>query len=144
MVQIDILRQMNQTRCTEDADPRETIQILQTLRAKYASAGGHLESAQYTAMILSAMPDKYRPLLHALIATTRINKQTLNPSDVISHITEAAKHDLALAEAKKGDSALAARVVGRRGGKENHSNRSSDLREAKCDNCGKEGHWKAS
>jgi hypothetical protein len=31
MVQIDILHQMNQTHCTEDADPRETIQRLQTL-----------------------------------------------------------------------------------------------------------------
>ena len=31
MVQIDLLRQMNQTHCAEDADPRETIQALQTL-----------------------------------------------------------------------------------------------------------------
>jgi hypothetical protein len=31
MVQIDLLRQMNQTRCAEDADPRETIQTLQAL-----------------------------------------------------------------------------------------------------------------
>jgi hypothetical protein len=29
MVQIDLLHQMNQTRCVEDADPRDTIQILQ-------------------------------------------------------------------------------------------------------------------
>jgi hypothetical protein len=50
---------MNQTRCAKDADPRETIQTLQALWAKYASAGGKLESAQFTAIILSAMPDRY-------------------------------------------------------------------------------------
>jgi hypothetical protein len=39
IVQIDLLQQINQTRCAEDADPCETIQTLQTLWAKYASAG---------------------------------------------------------------------------------------------------------
>jgi hypothetical protein len=113
MVQIDLLQQMNQTRCAEDADPCDTIQILQTLHVKYSSAGGHLQPAQFTAMILSAMPDKYRPLLHVLIASTPVNKQTLTPNDLISHITEAAKHDFAQAQSKKDDTALAARTSGR-------------------------------
>jgi hypothetical protein len=59
------------------------------------------------------MPERYRPLLHALIATTRVNKQTLNPNDLISHITEAAKHDFAQEQAKKDDAALAARSGGK-------------------------------
>jgi hypothetical protein len=58
MVHIDLLWQMNQTQCAEDADPWETIQTLQALQAKYASVDRHLELAQFTALILSAMPDK--------------------------------------------------------------------------------------
>jgi hypothetical protein len=127
---------MNQVQCAEDSNPRETIQTLQALRAKYASAGGRLDPPQFTAIILSAMPEKYRPLLHALIATTRANSQTLNPNDLISHITEAAKHDFVQAQAKKDDAALAARVAGKRGNQTN-----PPKREGKCDNCGKEGHW---
>jgi hypothetical protein len=113
MVQIDILHQMNQTHCAEDADPRKTIQILQTLRAKYASVGGKLEPAQFTAIILSFMPDCYQLLLHALIASTCINKVALTPNDLISHITEAAKHDFAQEQTKKDDATLAARTVGK-------------------------------
>jgi hypothetical protein len=142
MVQIDLLRQMNQSRCPEDADPRETIQALQTLRAKYASAGGYLKPAQFTAIILSTMPDRYHPLLHALIATTRVNKLTLNPNNLISHITEAAKHDFAQEQAKKDDSALAAQNAGKHAGRNNGNNKPHPKREGKCGNCGKEGHWK--
>jgi hypothetical protein len=93
MVQIDLLQQMNQTQCVKDSGPCKTIQTLQALQEKYTSAGGCLESAQFTAILLSAMLDKYRPLLHALIASTHVNNQTLNPNDLISHITEAAKHN---------------------------------------------------
>jgi hypothetical protein len=92
IVQIDLLQQMNQLQCIEDTDPCQTIQMLQVLQAKYASAGGHLHSPQFTAIILSMVLEKYCPLLHALIATTCANGQKLNPNNLISHITKAAKH----------------------------------------------------
>jgi hypothetical protein len=59
IVQIDLLHQMNQTQCPKDADPCKTIQTLQVLHAKYASAGRHLEPAQFIAIILSAMLEGY-------------------------------------------------------------------------------------
>jgi hypothetical protein len=82
------------------------------------------------------MPDRYRPLIHTLIASTQVNKLTLNPNDLISHITEAAKHDFAQEQAKKDDAALAARTGGKR------NNKSKPKQEGKCNNCGREGHWK--
>jgi hypothetical protein len=102
----------------------------------------HLELAQFSAIILSAMPDQDQPLLHALIATTHVNKQTLTPNDLISHITEAAKHDFAQEQAKKDNAALAARVMGNQGKQRGNSNQNPPKQEGKCNNYGKEGHWK--
>jgi hypothetical protein len=97
---------MNQTWYAEDADPQDAIQILQTLQAKYTSAGKCLKLAWFTAIILSAMPDHYQSLIHTLIASTWVNKLTLKPNDLISHITKAAKHDFAQEQAKKDNAAL--------------------------------------
>jgi hypothetical protein len=82
------------------------------------------------------MPDHYWPLIHALITSTRVNNITLKSNDLISHITEAAKHDFVQEQAKKDDAALAARTGGKR------NDRSKSKREGKCDNCRQEGHWK--
>jgi hypothetical protein len=138
MVQVDLLWQMNQVWCAEDSDPHETIQMLQALRAKYALAGGCLNLPQFTAIILSAIPDKYCPLLHTLIATTWANSQTLNPNNLISHIPEATKHhdDFTQAQAKKDNTALATQAAGKQGNQTN-----PPRRERKCDNCSKERHW---
>ena len=71
MVQADIMGQMYQVRCTDDTDPHKTIQTLQSLQARYASARGKLEPAQFTAIILGAMPETYRPLVHSLVTANK-------------------------------------------------------------------------
>lgn len=135
MVQADILVQMHHTRCPDDGDPRETIKALQRLHAKYASAGGVLDSAQFTAIILTAMPESFWPMLHSLVATNRVMNRKLTPTDIVNHITEAAQHNAIFNERKTGDAALFTKRS-----RPSHSH--IDKSKSTCNNCGKKGHWK--
>lgn len=138
IVQIDILHRMIMTRGSDDKDPRETLDTLLQLNAEYAAAGGVLENKLFAAIIIHALPDKFRPLIHAVISAARVTGKSISAEQLIQNISEAAKHDAAQAQIKKEeDAALAARA-----GRQKMSGNSSQDRnkDVTCSNCSAPGH----
>ncbi|KZT00214.1 uncharacterized protein LAESUDRAFT_611650, partial [Laetiporus sulphureus 93-53] len=67
-VQAELLRRMHALHCTEEKDPRPTLDKLQKLKAEFTTAGGVLDDKQYRVLIISCLPESYRPVFHRRMA----------------------------------------------------------------------------
>ncbi|KZT02373.1 uncharacterized protein LAESUDRAFT_614084, partial [Laetiporus sulphureus 93-53] len=67
-VQAELLRRMHALRCTEEKDPRPILDRLQKLKAEFTTADGILDDKQYCVLIISCLPEFYRPVFHRHMA----------------------------------------------------------------------------
>ncbi|KZT06151.1 uncharacterized protein LAESUDRAFT_610849, partial [Laetiporus sulphureus 93-53] len=63
-VQAELLRRMHALCCTEEKDPRLTLDKLQKLKAEFTTAGGVLDDKQYRVLIISCLPDRHFDPFH--------------------------------------------------------------------------------
>lgn len=110
LVQSDIFGQLNDVRCPEEGDPLKAIDEIVKLGNDYAAAGGTLGDDQCVAILSRAMPSKYRVVINSLTAAARQAQTPLTASDLIAHLTEAARFDQTQEKRVRGEeSAMAAR-----------------------------------
>ena len=142
LVQIDLRRRLSDTRCEESADIRNHFGELLKLREALAGMGTSLSDTDFTAIIMSSLPESYRPILSSMSAGARIAKTSLTPYDLISFVTEEYEHHQLMTSRvakKSGNSAFSADAQKRKG--------SAQVKGASpdtvCYNCNRKGHFKS-
>src|SRR5271168_785894 len=119
-------------------------QLLQTRRDNLIKIGSTLSESRFNIIIMSSLPDSYRPTLQTITASERVSKlsggqtSSIKSEDLIAFIIEEAQHRVINDEqTKTAESALAARL--KKAGK---SEKNEDEPDVTCDNCKKPGHTK--
>jgi len=77
LVQVDLRRRLQETRCEEGRDVRDHFTELMTMREQLAGMGAAIDERDFYAIVLGSLPESYRPLLSAISATARITQKTL-------------------------------------------------------------------
>ena len=140
LVQIDLRRRLQETRCEEGADVRTHFSELLRMREQLAGMGAVIDERDFYAIALGSLPESYRPLISAISATARITKSPLSTYDLVNVISEEYEHRL-LADrgtSKKGanNNALSATANA-------HNRHGAGNTDTACYNCGRTGHFKA-
>jgi hypothetical protein len=120
--QQSLLDHMHALRCDEDGDPRETLNELMKLKARYASSGGVLSDQEERTIIIQLLPQSWCPTIRTILASARLNSQPVTAKLLTTAIKEVCRDDATLVS--KTESALAASTP------------------TKCENCSKLGHRK--
>ena len=108
---------------------------------------------RFNIIIMSSLPESYRPTLQTITAAERASKlsggvsQQMKPNDLIAFIIEEAQHCVISDErSKNAESALAAHAKkggkGKPGKRKKHDKSSKDDSEEVCDNCKRPRHGK--
>ena len=66
--QVNLLTAMSDLRTKDGGDPQETLKRYSELKSRYANAGGVMDSALETAIILKSLPTLYRSSVLPLFA----------------------------------------------------------------------------
>src|SRR5258705_6175566 len=139
LVQVDLRRQLQDTRCEEEADVRNHCSELLRMREELAGMGAILEERDFYAIVLGSLPESYRPLLSSINAAARVTSKLLSPNELIDVVSEEYEHREITSRStqkKSGNTALSAEAGAKNGRTENRS-------EGTCFNCGKTGHYRA-
>src|SRR5271155_1972863 len=128
-------------------------QLMQTRRDNLIKIGSTLSEARFNIIIMSSLPDSYRPTLQTITAAERASKlsgksesqsRQMKPDDLIDFIIEEAQHRVINDErGKNAESALAAhtrRTDKRKASERKHEKKDTTDFDEVCDNCGKAGH----
>ena len=147
LTQIDLRRQLHETRCQEGGDVKEHFSALRRLKQSLAGMGVKVADEDYTAIIMGSLPESYRPTLSAISANARMNAKSITPNDLIQVITEEYEHRQLtgkLPTKRGGNSALTARSDNRRAGNSGTRKNSANSASAdvECYNCHRKGHYK--
>src|SRR5258705_3997095 len=110
LVQVDLRRRLQETRCEEGGDVRNHFTELMTMREQLAGMGATIDERDFYAIALGSLPESYRPLLSAINATARISQKTLTTYELVNIITEEYEHRLL---ASRGSSKMLTRGIGR-------------------------------
>jgi hypothetical protein len=144
LVQIDLRRRLQETRCEEGGDIKGHFAELIRLRESLAGMGAAIVDNDFHAIILGSLPESYRPLLSSISAAARITKSPLTSYELISIITEEYEHRLLTEHrpTKKGasGSALSAREAKGKGRASAGTPKTNP--EVTCFNCDRKGHHK--
>lgn len=143
LVQIDLRRRLQETRCEESGDVKAHFSELLSLRESLAGMGAAIEDRDFFAIVLASLPESYRPLLSSINAAAKITLKPLSPYELINIISEEYEHRLLTERrpAKKGaNSALSAKTSQNRG---RTASSSQSNPEATCFNCERKGHYKS-
>src|SRR5882757_4841884 len=140
LVQVDLRRRLQDTRCDEQGDVRTHFSDLMRMREQLAGMGAVIDERDFYAIALGSLPESYRPLLSAINATARITQTPLSVYELVNVITEEYEHrQLAgRGSSRKGanNSALSATT--------NAQNRcGGNSKDATCYNCERKGHYKS-
>ena len=164
---LDAEEQLQSMKLNDDEDSKshlmELKQHFQTMmqrRDNLITMGSTMSDTRFNIIIMSSLPDSYRPTLQTITAAERASKlsgsssqtQQMKPDDLIAFIIEEAQHRVISDERNRNaESALAAHAKkgkGKAGKRKKHdkSESSSDSSETDseetCDNCRKSGHGK--
>jgi len=144
LVQVDLRRRLQETRCGEGEDVRDHFSELMHMREQLAGMGATIEERDFYAIALGSLPESYRPLLSAINATARITQKTLSTYELVNVVSEEYEHrQLATrgSSKKNGDNSALSAATG--AGKSAFKRRDETRSDATCYNCGKPGHFKA-
>jgi len=144
LVQIDLRRCMQETRCEEGGDVKVHFAKLLRLWESLAGMGVVIDDIDFHAIILGSLPESYRPLLSSISAAAKITKTPLTSYELISIITEEYEHHQLTEQRRPGkkpaNSALAVRESRGKGKSVPSSAKSNP--DAICYNCDRKGHYK--
>jgi hypothetical protein len=131
---------------------RQHFQLMLQHRDNLIKMGSVISDTRFNIIIMSSLPDSYRPTLQTITAAERANKLSgstskgMSPDGLIAFIIEEAQHRVINDErTKTAESALAAHTkkagkpTSKGKGKGKAQNTQSDI---KCENCGGSGHKK--
>src|SRR5258705_12353065 len=124
VVQVDLRRRLQDTRCEEEADVRNHFSELLLTREELAGMGAIIEERDFYAIVLGSLPESYRPLLSSINAAARITNKPLSPNELINVVTEEYEHRQIASRStqkKSGNSALSADAGAKNGRTENRS-----------------------
>ena len=154
---LDAEEQLSSMRLGENEDSKSHLtelkqhfQLMMQRRDNLIKMGTTLSDTRFNIIIMSSLPDSYRPTLQTITAAERASNlsgsksQRMSPDDLIAFIIEEAQHRVINDErAKTAESALAARTkkTGKPKGKGKPKVLSSQS-DDKCENCGRTGHKK--
>jgi len=139
MVAIDLRQKMQNLRCGENDNAQTHFDTLCDMNEHLPSMGVTLADHKFSSIIITSLPPIYDPTISSILASTRLSKTTLDPTTVITLITD--NYDRRIVTRKKGrkddkDVAFSAEGASR-------SRKSGGRKDVKCHNCGKKGHFKA-
>ena len=136
---------------------KQHFQLMMERRDNLITMGSTISDTRFNIIIMSSLPDSYRPTLQTITAAERASKlsggsegqsKQMKPDDLIAFIIEEAQHRVIGDERNKNaESALAAHT--KKGGKGKAEKRKKHDRSSKtnsdeaCQNCGKPRHTKA-
>src|SRR5271168_2077514 len=122
-------------------------QLMQTRSDNLIKIGSTLSESRFNIIIMSSLPDSYRPTLQTITASERVSKlsggqtSSIKSEDLIAFIIEEAQHRVINEErTKSAESALAARSSTSE--KSKGKGKGKDKSKIKCENCKKKGHTK--
>jgi hypothetical protein len=122
-------------------------QLMQTRRDNLIKIGSTLSESRFNIIIMSSLPDSYRPTLQTITASERVSKlsggqtSSIKSEDLIAFIIEEAQHRVINEERmKSAESALAARSSTSE--KSKGKGKGKEKSKVKCENCKKKGHTK--
>jgi len=130
-------------RMQEGGDVRAHTSEMERIREELSGLGAPVNDSDFGVMLLSSLPQSYRPMVQTMLAVARQSSSKLTPELIVAHITADAEYQDTLNQNTSRNSALSARTgrkKPKRGGKKESAAASSD--EKKCFNCGRPGHWK--
>jgi hypothetical protein len=129
---------------------KQHFQLMLQRRDNLLKMGSTISDARFNIIVMSSLPETYRPTLQTITAAERASKlsggtsQKMTPDDLIAFIIEEAQHRVINDErTKNAESALAARTrkpekSKKKGKGKGHDHKSDE----KCENCGGTGHGK--
>src|SRR6266436_5809624 len=88
LVQIDLRRRLQETRCEEGGDVKAHFSEIFRLRESLAGMGAVIDDKDFYAIILGSLPESYRPLLSSINAAARISQKPLSPYELVNVISE--------------------------------------------------------
>jgi len=139
--QINILTAMGDLKTEDGQDPRETLKQYAELKSRYGAAGGVMDSAQESAIILKFLPPSYRPSILPLFSEAARNKTTVTSSALLATVKAVAASEFHLENPTVVAGAFLSHAKGR-GGLNSRGQAKSNRLKDKCSNCGKLGHWR--
>src|SRR6267154_1598612 len=145
IVAVDKRGQLQSLRMQDGADIRKHLAQLEHLREELSGLGAPVNDSDFSAMMLSSLPQSYRPMVQTMLAVARQSSVKLTPDLIVAHLTADAEYQESLNQRSAhtgGNNALSATTGGKkpkRGGKQESAAASSDSKN--CFNCGKAGHW---
>jgi hypothetical protein len=144
LVQIDLRRRLQETKCKENGDVKVHLSKMLRLHESLAGMGASIEDRDFYAILIGSLPEAYRPLLSSINAAAKVTLRVLTPYELINIVSEEYEHRLLTNRrmTKKGaNSALSASVKGN-GGRGRTSNSAPANPDAVCYNCKRKGHYK--
>ena len=163
---LDAESQLSSMKLQEDEDPethlmemREHFQVMVQRHENLTKMGSEISEARFNAMIMSSLPESYRPTLQTITAAERASALTrtdgstpkrMKPNDLIAFLIEEAQHRVINdGRSRKAEEALAAHGKSKaiEKGEDEEKPKAKDEAtsadsEITCHNCGKTGHKK--
>jgi len=97
----------------------------------------------YISIIISSMPEMYRPTIQTVETTMKVTGKPIDPSDLIAIFIQEAEHRvIANNQAKIAEAAMVASQATMRTGKKNGKGKNKGKSSVICNNCQKPGHKK--
>jgi hypothetical protein len=143
LVQIDLRRRLQETRCDEGGDVKAHFSEMFRLRESLAGMGAVISDNDFYAIILGSLPESYRPLLSSINAAARISQKALTPYELVNVISEEFEHRQLMDNrpSKKGNNAALSASTS--AGKKRGNSANSASQDVTCYNCDRKGHYKA-
>ena len=142
----------NEDSKTHLTELKQHFQLMTERRDNLIKMGSVMSDARFNIIIMSSLPDSYRPTLQTITAAERASKlsacsdaqsKTMKPVDLIAFIIEEAHHRVINDEiSKTAESALAAHTKRTGKGKAGKKKKNKADSNENCGNCGKPGHTK--
>ena len=157
---LDAEDQLSSMKLDENDDPKthlmelkQHFQLMLQRRDNLVKMGSTILDTCFKTIIMSSLPESYRPTLQTITAAERANKLTggkstgMKHADLVASITEEAQHRVINDEqSKNAELALAAHAKrttkNRCMEKSKHEDGSDKEQEEECENCHKPGHCK--
>ena len=156
---LDAEEQLQSMKLNENEDSKahltELKQHFELMRQRHDNLikmGSVISDTRFNIIIMSSLPDSYRPTLQTITAAERASKlsgskaQQMKPDDLMAFIIEEAQHRVINDErSKNAESALSAHAKkgkGKSGNKKKHDKSSKTDSDENCENCRRPGHKK--
>ena len=159
LVLLDAEDQLASMKLAENNDPKahltevkQHFQLMGQRHDNLLKMGSTISNSRYNTIIMSSLPESYRPTLQTIMAAERastllgtLSSRAMKPDDLITFIMEEAQHCIINDECTKNvESALTALGKKQRTGKHcSNKGKEKSTPGATCENCKNAGHTKA-